>query len=212
MIRDLAVARVQRILGWRSDKATEIIEELQNAQVFYEKAPRLPWFLLDETHWATLTDGEERIPVPSDFLREYEKGTLWYYNATATEDADIYTNLVKDDLDYLRDTLPGEGAPVAYALTGDYFRIFPTPDDAYVLRMVYYKKGTVLSTNVENDWLLNVPDVLIGYAGRMIAAALHDDRAKAAFTELEALGSRQMVVATEAREHENVRYIMGGPD
>lgn len=212
MTRDEAVARIQRLLGWRGDKANEIVEELKNAQAYYERSPRLPWFLIDEVHRIQTADGEERIPVPNDFLREYEKGTLWYWNPDATEASGVWTNLAKEDVDYLRDTLPGEGAPQSYTIGGDYFRIFPTPDGAYWLKMVYYKQDTVLDDNIENDWLKWEPDLLIGYAGWHVAAALQNDRAMQIFAAMRDQAFQSMLVNSEAREHENFRYVMGGPD
>ena len=212
MTRDEAVARIQRQLGQRTDKLTDIQDELKNAQTFYERWTTLPWFLIDELHRIQTSDGEERIPVPEDFLREYEKGTLWYWNGDATSADAVWTNLVKEDVDYLRDTLYSTGAPQAYSIGGDYFRIFPTPDDTYWLKMVYYKQDTVLDDNVENDWLKWQPDLLTGYAGRMIANSLYNDRARAYFTEMETSAREIMVKHSEAREHENRRYIMGGPD
>jgi hypothetical protein len=212
MTRDEAVARIQRQLGQRNDKATDIIDELKNAQTFYERWTRLPWFLVDEMHRIQTGDGEERIPVPDDFLREYEKGTLWYWNDTTTDSAEVWTNLAKEDIDYLRETLPGEGAPEAYTIGGDYFRIFPTPDAQYWIKMIYYKEDLPLDDNIENDWLKWQPDLLTGYAGRMIANSLYNDRARGYFTEMEVAARDLMVKHSEAREHENRRYIMGGPD
>ncbi len=213
MTRDEAVARIQEQLGFRTDKTVQIQRELQNAQVHYEHSARLPWFLIDEVHRIQTADGEERIPVPDDFLREYEKGTLWYWNNTAGVAVDaVYTNLDKEDIDFLRDTLPGKGAPEAYTIGGDYFRIFPTPDAQYWIKMIYYKQALLLDDNIENDWLQHIPDLLTGYAGRVVANSLYNDRARGYFGEMETLARNAMVAHAEAREHENRRYIMGGPD
>lgn len=212
MTRDEAVARIQEQLGFRTDKEAQIQRELQNAQEFYERWPRLPWFLIDEVHRIQTAPDEERIPVPEDFLREYEKGTLWYWNNTTTDASLVYTNLCKEDVDYLRETLPGCGAPQAYTIGGDYFRIFPTPDDTYWIKMIYYKQDATLDDNIENDWLKWQPDLLIGYAGRVVANSLYNDRARSYFGEMETQARELMVKHSEAREHENRRYIMGGPD
>ena len=214
MLRDAAVSRIQRILHFRSDKSTEIVEELQNAQTYYEKRPNLPWFLLTTIQDLATVATVETVALPSSpvFLREYDEDALFYFNSAATADADKWTELAKDDLDFLRETYPGSGAPKAYALVNENFYIFPTPDAAYTLKFIYYAEDTKLDTNVENEWLKHYPDLLIGYAGRMIAPPLSDAEAKAQFVEMETEARALLQAEIEAREHTNREYIMGGPD
>ena len=214
MDRDSAVSRVKRNLAFKTGTSldTDIIEALQDAQVELEKGTTLPWFLESEVSSISTVDGEERVKLPGDFIREWEDDPLWYYNGDADEAADKWTPLAKDDLEELRRIYPGEGAPEAYQLDIKYFRIFPTPDDEYTLKMIYYKHDTVLTSNVENLWLEHFPWLLIGKAGVTIAAALRDKDAVGVFAVLEQDNYTAMVNDTEARRHASRRYIMGGPD
>ena len=120
--------------------------------------------------------------------------------------------LIKDELETLRQDLPGSGRPIAYALDDSYFRIFPTPDEAYVLKMIYYKADDLLTSNIENLWLKHIPWLMIGLAGAPIAAGLRDKNAVSVFAALEQKHSRLMIRNTEARRHEGRRYVMGGAD
>lgn len=213
MNRDAAVSRVQRTLGFRADNATEIVDALQDAQVELEQAASLPWFLLTEVaNIATVID-EERVELPTDFLQEWEEDPLHYFSTTSgVEDEDLWTPLEKEDLGYLRDNWPASGAPEAYALDKDYYRIFPTPDAAYTLKHIYYKQDAVLTENVENLWLEHIPFLLIGIAGVQLAVALRDPDAVAMFTLWERKYRDELFRKNEARMHSSRRYIMGGPD
>ena len=212
MDRDSAVTRVQRILAFHDGLSTEIADALQDAQVELEKGKTLPWFLESEISSISTVDGEERVKLPSDFIREWEDDPLWYFNASAEEDADKWTPLAKDDLEILRATYPGEGAPKGYNLDVKYFRIFPTPDAAYVLKMIYYKHDALLTSNVENLWLEHYPWLVIATAGVPMATSLRDADALKVFAQLEIKHHDIMVADTEARKHASGRYIMGGPD
>lgn len=212
MDRDSARARIQQTLGFRTDKTTEIISALQEAQVILERSAVLPWFLQTEVASISTVNGEERVPIPSDFLREWEEDPLWYFVAGTGGDDDAWTELAKEDLAFLRDAYPGSGKPIAYALDVKYFRIFPTPDAIYTLKMVYYKTDTVLSTNVENQWLKYFPYLMIGEAGRLFSPGLRDKDATAQFSRWAAEGRAQMLIENEARIHSTRRYIMGGVD
>ncbi len=210
MLRDEAVARLQRTLGFRTDKSVELIDALKDAQVQLEKLPELPWFLLTEVASISTVAEEERVPLPKDFILEWEEDPLWYFNASA-DDEDKWTRLEKDTFATLRKDLPGAGSPLAYTQDGDYFRIFPTPDAVYVLKMIYYKTDEVLISNIENFWLKHFPYLVIGEAGRLIPG-FRDKEALKIFTQWAAEGRAAMRIQTEARRHSTRRYVMGGPD
>lgn len=212
MDRDTARAEIQQTLGFRTDKATEIVTALQNAQVMLEREPTLPWFLQTEVSNISTTKDEERIVIPSDFLREWEEDPLWYFTAGTGGDDDAWVALAKEDLAFLRDKYPGSAAPIAYALDVKYFRLFPTPDAVYTIKMIYFATDTVLSSNVENDWLKYFPFLMIGVAGGLIAAALRDKEALSTFSRWAAEGRARLIVETEARISSSRRYVMGGVD
>lgn len=212
MIRSEAVIRIQRDLGFRSDKESEIITALQDAQVELEKEAELPWFLLSGELSLVTVSGTETVAVPTGFLRESEKSPLYYYNSAAANTDDIYTALAKDDLVLLRKELPGAGAPQAYDLIDENFYIFPTPDAIYNLRIHAFIADDLLTSNIENQWLKHAHEFIIGIAGRKIASALRDKGAVQIFNAMETRGRDRLRRDILARDDVRRRYQMGGAD
>ena len=68
------------------------------------------------------------------------------------------------------------GRPTHYALTGGQLELFPTPDQAYTLSIVYFAKVPTLSVSVTTNWLLSAaPDVYLYGALTQSAPYLKDD-------------------------------------
>lgn len=210
MVRDDAIVLMQEVLGFRTGLNSTIIRHLKLAQQTLEEGPTLPWFLLSEDSYTTTVADEERILVPSDMLAEEDDVVLKYVPADTTEEE---VDLIKDEYDVLRKNFRGAeaGPPEYYALVGKYFRIFPTPDDTYTLRMIYYKKADLLDSNIENVWLANAPKVLMGSAGQTVAAAIRDVVAAAEFSRWEKEGRILMSQKKTDREMANRELQVGGP-
>ena len=213
MLRSAAVTRIQRILGFRSDLDTAIVDALKDAQVKLEEAAFLPWFLLaDISDLATIADNEQ-VNFPADYIRESEDTALWYYDSSADEDV-RWTELKKAYVDTLREIYQDTtDEPAAYANGTTYFIIKPTPDAVYVLKLgSYYANATVLSSDVENSWLEHVPDLLIGKAGMLVATSIRDQVAYGQFQIMERDGRIEMIKQDTARDMANQRLVMGGED
>lgn len=212
MTRDEGVALIHQQLGFRSDLAAEIVANLQLAQTTLELMPTKPWFLTSEDSFAATVIGEERIPIPLDFIQEVEDAVFKYRPDAYPDEDEI--DLVKDDYDQLRLNFREEpdGPPAAYALVGEYFRIFPKPDAVYQVRLIYYAKDTVLDTNIENKWLKHVPLLLLGSAGEMMTGGIRDTEASKKFKDWIALGSQILNSHSESRLMANRSNMqVGGP-
>ncbi len=217
MTRDEGVALIQEQLGFRSDLSTNIITNLKFAQSTLERSPVKPWFLITEDAYIRTIAADDRVPVPSDFLQETDQAVLHYVPDTVSEETPE-RELIKDDYDTLRinykDLTTGTtktGSPEAYCLMGEYFRIFPTPDDDYLLRQIYYASDTDLSSNIENQWMKYFPLLLIGKAGKQIASALRDGGALQTFSAWEQEGMSIMLAQTQDRDLANKVLQVGGP-
>ena len=212
MTRDEAVARILERLGFRSGLSTTIQGALQEAQQELEAAVELPWFLKSEYSSIQTTADEERVPVPTDFLRELEDDdTLQYYDA----DEELWIALGKELPHIARQEWQGFTGvkwPRKYSLDNLYFRLYPTPDDTYTLRMQYYKSDDVLDSNIENLWLTHRPNLLIGRAGIHVAASLHDDRALRYFTGLTTEQADVMQKEEVAREQAGSSKLVRGEE
>lgn len=209
MTRDEAVAEIKTQLGFRTDQDANIVTKLQQAQARLERRAVKPWFLLSEVMSIYTSPDEHRVQLPTGFLGEYEHSELTYYPDDTSYDP---VQLVKEDKDkldaYYKLTT---GTPEQYSLDGLYFRIYPKPDDLYTLKHQFYIKDTVLTSNIENNWLLHVPDLLMGFAGVLIAGPLRDKEAMKVFSEWRSDGLIELYRQNEARKHENRSYQIGGP-
>ncbi len=175
MIRDTAVDLLMGRLGKRNSTITQqdIINEMVYVQeTVLEGDATLMWFLLTESAQTTTTADEERVPLPSDFLMEWEEGAVYI-----TTDAGDIVEMRKDDWDRIKDRITGSGQPEYYAIGGDYFFLRKIPDKAYTITMRYYAQqaslaGTYGETgggNIENTWLKHAADWLMAETGIIIA-------------------------------------------
>lgn len=83
------------------------------------------------------------------------------------------------------------GKPTHYAFTGGQLELFPTPDQAYDLDLVYVAKVPALSNAATSNWLLTTaPDVYLYGALMQSAPYLKDDARTAIWAGLyaEAIG------------------------
>jgi hypothetical protein len=87
MTLDQAIAEVQQIAGWRSDKATQIQNALQYAQTEREKPNRTyPWFLRKTNDTAIVTVyKQQQYSIPSDYIEDTEEldGNLYIYTMSS---------------------------------------------------------------------------------------------------------------------------------
>lgn len=209
MTRNEAVAFIKQVLGYRTSGDDQIVTNLQQQQIKLELSPTKPWFLLSELSIRPTVAEETRLPIPTDFLQEYEEGCLFYLD----EDEEL-VKLKKDEYDVLQLNYKEEepGPPQAYALTGGYFRLFPTPDDIYTIKMLYYKKAATLASGTgTNEWLTHVPELLCAKAGIIMAMSLRDYEAKKLFSEMVAENMMLLENQNEARKHDNFDMQIGGP-
>ena len=83
MTLNQAIAEVQQIAGWRSDKATQIAAALQYSQTEREKPNRsYPWFLRKVNDQAITTVYKQMTyPIPTDYIEDTEEvdGNLYIF-------------------------------------------------------------------------------------------------------------------------------------
>ena len=209
MLRSEAVAIVKQVLGYRTNLDATIESNMRLQQTKLELMPTKPWFLLSEISYKVTVAEEPRVPLPLNFLDEYEEGCLWYMPDDTTK-PDV--PLTKDGYDVLVKNYLEEvpGPPEAYALTGNYFRLFPLPDSTYTIKMLYYKRDAILASDTENQWLKWVPELLIGKTGALTAASLRDFEAVKIFDRMTQESMMLLENQNEARKHSNYDMQIGG--
>lgn len=210
MLRDAVLALMRPRLGSRDDLDAAIIAEMQYVQEFSleQTGAFTPWFLESELSQTLVAAGEERVPLPSDFLGEVEDQHLWMY--VASETAAPFTELHKSSYDRLIVKYPILGRPSEYALTGNYFLLRPVPSVDYVLKMRYYAKDAPLTSNIENQWLKYAGDLVIAETSAIIAGNYIQNPAMAERFKGDAAQARtRLYTKHEARKHVNRTYGMG---
>lgn len=201
MIKSKIMDLIKMRLGNRTDTDidTRINAELDAAQYELERFGIFtPWFLLSEEATSTTAAAESRVPIPTDMLQEYEEGALFYNGLP----------LAKHDQDYLADLYyqADPGPPVAYALSGEYFVLYPTPDAAYELTMKYYQTDTVpsdVAMGAENLWMKNAADWLLAKTGYNVARFIKDAEAITLFKADEEKASQRLYTIHVDRAERN---------
>jgi hypothetical protein len=79
-------------------------------------------------------------------------------------------------------------APSVFAVRATTLDFITSADLDYTFTWSYYAKDAVLSSDVENLWLANQPEWLIGETGMRLAKDLRDPDAYAIFQEMQQKG------------------------
>lgn len=206
MYRNTAINILARRLGNRTDLDDAIADEMILAQEQLENhwpSDTLPWFLASSTSSLVTVAGTEIVAVPSGFLRELEGGGLYL------QDGDTWQRLCKFEMDSVWSTTTEQGTPDRYALFGSNFYLYPIPDAAYPLRLLYGARATALSSDIENAWLQNAPELLIAATGTRMAAYVQDQTVLQLFVSQYTEGVKDVVAASLSRSLDNQRLYMG---
>ncbi len=100
------------------------------------------------------------------------------FNIASGEGAETRLELTSlDDMSQLRehgDNIADK--PTHYALVGETFELFPTPDQEYEIQLIYYERIPKLSDSNTSNWLLEIaPDAYLHGALMQSAPYLKDD-------------------------------------
>lgn len=211
MLRDDFIALMGKRLGNRTDLDASILLEMVmvQEQILEGNGALLPWFLDTATEQSlTLTAGTEAIELPADFLSEIEEQKLWKYDVSLSP---AYTNIPKGNYSVLKAKYPTAGVPRGYALTEGYLLIQPVPDVNYTLKWRYKARDTSLTTgNIENKWLKWAADWMFAEVGAIMAGRyLQSAQLEKQFRDDVSLARSRVLIAHEARQHNNRTYGMG---
>lgn len=225
MIPSAAIDLMALRLGNRTKLKTDgtILTELQQTQGELEKGAaargEIPWFLKNDifdsgSALANDATNLDRIDMPSNFLREFDGGTLWQYDSSETNP---WIELKKaPDIESLLAARDGysslTGVSTAYVIEGSYIVLGPLyPDSVKSYRWAYYKKDTVISTSPDtaNLWLTHAPEVLMHHACINLAAFhLQNPQLAASFDALYKTAAANLAYETLQRQEANSEAVM----
>lgn len=169
-----------------------------------EGGATLPWFIITENAITNTKVGERRIALPPDFIREAEEKDPVKVVAGGED-----VRLVKMGYDQALEEFGDEsvGPPQAYALRGNYFLLFPIPDDIYQLKIPgYYARQDppIDSEASENAWFRWASDLLVAKSGLVVASMyLKDPDLVQVFTVLLQQAQDRLFKMEVAREEAN---------
>ncbi len=213
MLRDDAITRMREMLGHNSSlQASSFIDALKDAQETLEKEPQLPWFLRTEISSISTVANEERVVIPTDFLLmpESDDDGIWVFIAG---DDNPWRRLRQDHVGFNRGKYSNEddAEPKAYSLDNLYFRLFPTPDKIFTIKMIFLAQDALLDTNIENKWLEHIPWLLIAMGVQQVAWGTRDTVASTTAAEVETRMRARLRAFIVAREIADMPLQMGGP-
>jgi len=202
--RDTIIATVLSRCGRRETDTYLLARaqaELPVLQRRLEGDPFKPWFLLtDELTFASVAN-QRYLPLPSDFLLEWDDYPMTRYDSTQS---DPYIELTKDEFNYLQARFKGEsaGKPTYYSLAGNQIDFFVTPDDVYSFRWRYFaSEAELLTTGNTNAWTVYADDMLIAELGMIMSGQYLRDKYLLPLFVADAARARQRLIAIdEARK------------
>jgi hypothetical protein len=224
MLRSEAVQRINDAIGFRAaGNSLEdlIIRRLQEAQRDLEKGKTLPKFLLLEDQTLTLPANQHAVPLPAGFLRDVDSVGIRFAStigASRPRPRFLKRVDVKDGINamafiagHVDETLPDQPrAPRVYAIRKNTIDFILTVTQTYNFVWDYYKAADVLFIDVENAWLANASEWLIGEAGIRVARNLGNQQAMADFDALRTAGRAAVFGEELASELSSGPIAMGG--
>ena len=181
MNRTTAVQRVQAGLGFTTALADQIVLRMQEEQRDLERGKTLPKFLLLEDQTLTLVNATSSVSLPDDFLRRSENELT--YIPTGTTIPQTIPWREKDEARKVFADKSPAGPQVAVLRTATIL-FYPVASANYTITWDYYAVDDVLTADIENLWLANVPELIWAGAGLRIARDKRDKDAVSYFGDV----------------------------
>ena len=212
MLRLVAIQRISDGLGFRVGLDATIALRLQEAQRDLEKGKTLPLFLLQENQTLSLPATQHVVSLPTGFMREEPDNLLHYFPSGSGMPIYLARKLYIDaTLAQLKDVTP-PAAPQVYVLLKNTIDFIVNANAPYTLYWSYYKRGALLTSDVENEWLeetAGAPEWLIGEAGFRLAKDTRNQTAMQLFDDMRTQGRAACLAEIIAREESGGPYVMG---
>lgn len=136
----------------RTDLTDQIADFIRFAELRLRREVRIRQILKSTT--ITTVSGTSTVSIPSDFLevRDFYVNTNPVQSLTYSSPSTFSRNARTTE----------SGKPLDYTILATTIQLAPIPDTAYTLNMLHYFTPTYLSdSNTSNEFLVNVPDLLL---------------------------------------------------
>lgn len=209
MTRDEAVTRIQDGLGFTGQLTSKIQLRLQEAQRDLEKGKTLPKFLLQEDQTLSLLSGTHSVALPTGFLRVDDENPPHFFPDATTNDP-TFIALKRNYREALEANSSAEaGSPAVAVIRNTVIDFITNADQNYTLTWNYYKADQVLASNIENLWLANAADWLVGFAGFRMARDARDKDGMTIFQAMMTEGRAAVFAEIIAKEESSGPVVMG---
>lgn len=136
----------------RTDLTDQIADFIRFAELRLRREVRIRQILKSTT--ISTTSGTSTVNIPSDFLevRDFIVNTNPVQPLTYSSPSTFSRNSRTTE----------SGKPLDYTILATQFQLAPIPDAVYSLKLLHYFTPTYLSdSNTSNEFLVNVPDLLL---------------------------------------------------
>lgn len=203
------VKAVRYSLGFNTALEEEYITDtLDRVQSRYENGQddmQPPWFNLVVDAEITTTAGQRQVALPADFITFDDDWPLVIMTAD-----DITKPLIRSSQANLVKYSDLTGFPERYEYSAGYLYCTPKPDDAYTIKVTYYKRSELLSESDTSPWYNNFMDLLVEETAHQIAKYSRD---KSFLQMSEVVAKRaEYLRRNEAQKHILKQYGMGWAD
>ena len=190
MMRSVAISIIKRGLGFRQTQDTAIIAALQQVQRDLEQGKTLPDWLVQYNIPLPVTAGSAVTPLPTGFLRLHEEYTTYYVNPVDGSQHYLPRKRAQEAREAYPTWETTSGLPSVLVIQPPNVLLIPTPTQNLTLYMTCYVADQVLSSEMENLWLANAANYLVGLAGVMVAGDVRDSGAMSKFTMMAKSGAQ----------------------
>jgi hypothetical protein len=200
MLRSEAINVIKRGLGFRQTQDVAIIAALKQVQRDLEAGKTLPNWLLVFDAPITVTANTATSALPTGFLRVHEDYPLYRSGSGGakvfiprknyTEAYQAYVASGEED-----DVVMSAGTfPAVYVQRNKTtIEWIPIPTTSFTTYLTYYKAAQVLDSEIENLWLANAANYLVGLAGVQVAGDLRDKGGVDKFTLMAKMGAQAVM-------------------
>ena len=195
-----AVTRIKEGLGFLSGSHHDnrIIARLNEAQREFEKGKSLPKFLLQQDQTLSLAAGASSIALPTGFLRVYDDEKPHYLPTNSTIPVFLARRYFTDAALAYQQYQSGSitvtsRAPEVYVIRKSTIDFIAPANAAYTITWSYFKADDAIVSGAENEWLLNVPELMVGEAGLRMARDARDGDAIAIFKDMREMAYRSFL-------------------
>ena len=191
MLRSEAITIIKRGMGFRQTQDTAIIAALKQVQRDFESGATLPEWLVTYAEAQTVDPLTGTAPLPARFLRLHEEYPPYFLNVSGGK---VYTP--RKNATEAKEAYPApatDGYPRVMVVQGSALAFIPPPSTPLTIYLTYYRGEPVLDSEIENGWLKNAANYMIGVAGVMVAADVRDKGAMDKFNLMAKSGYKSFI-------------------